>query len=158
MKNRFFLICIAVLLSLPTCMAVDNNTSESQMFQTETTTTSNPQPANDTNQINNELTEDMTTTTETTEASNLPDNLIQTPVQTPYKNPISKRKLVKKFLLAMFGVIISSLILYVGLTLYNKIRYGIENKVRTLDGEVPLQAPDDMTSAIQTFLSKTKWK
>lgn len=76
----------------------------------------------------------------------------------PYKEPISKRKLAKKFLLAMFSVGVSSLILYFGLTVYNRIREGGPVKVKTLEGETPLTEPSDLESAVKTFLKKTKWK
>jgi len=76
----------------------------------------------------------------------------------PYKKPISKRKLVKKFLLAMFAVGMSSVALYVGLTIYNKIRSGMPVQVKTPDGETPLSSPIDSDTAVRVFLDKTKWK
>lgn len=77
---------------------------------------------------------------------------------TPYKSPISKRKLLKKFLLAMVSVAVSSFVLFFGLTLYNRIRNTILNEVRTPDGETSLESPDDLTDAVNKFLEKTSWK
>jgi len=76
----------------------------------------------------------------------------------PYKQPISKKKILKKFVLAMFGVILSSLILYFGLTVYNRFREFISTpKVKSTDGETPLQSPADLEGSVRTFLDKTKW-
>ena len=75
----------------------------------------------------------------------------------PYKQPISKRKLIKKFLLAMFAVGVSSLVLYFGLTLYNKFRDNSVVQIKTPDGNTPLSEPQDIESAIDIFLDKTKW-
>jgi len=79
-------------------------------------------------------------------------------VDKTYKQPISKRKIAKKFLLAMFGVGISSFLIFFVLTLYNKIRGRIVNQVKTPEGETTLQSPDDYDSAVRIFLDKTKWK
>jgi hypothetical protein len=96
--------------------------------------------------------------------SNLPENnvnatqdTITTP--TPYKQPISKKRVAKKFLLAMFGVVVSSLLIFGILTVYNKIREGFVKKetLPEIDGETSLDTPDDLTGAIKSFLDKTKW-
>ena len=88
-----------------------------------------------------------------TEEEPAPDVLVS-----PYKQPISKKKIIKKFILAMMGVILSSLILYFGLTFYNKIRERFsEPKIKNSDGETPLQSPADLEGAVRTFLDKTKW-
>ena len=42
----------------------------------------------------------------------LPENTVQNVVNTDFKQPISKRKVAKKFLLAMFGVAISSFLIF----------------------------------------------
>ena len=57
----------------------------------------------------------------------------------------------------MIAVIVSSMTLYYGLTLYNKIRDGYAPAIKTNEGETSLQNPDDMESAVRTFLEKTKW-
>lgn len=80
-----------------------------------------------------------------------------TQMESQYKQPTSKRKIAKKFLAAMGGVVASSIILFVLLTVYNKIRDKIKNRVKTPDGEVSLETPDDMKNAIKTFLEITKF-
>ena len=90
---------------------------------------------------------------EITEEEQVPET-----VASPYKQPISKKKILKKFILAMLGVLISSLALYFGLTVYNKIREIIvEPKIKDVEGETPLQSPADLEDAVRTFLDKTKW-
>lgn len=82
---------------------------------------------------------------------------VVTPV-TPYKQPVSKRKIAKKFLLAMGGVATSSLIIFLLLTLYNKVREGFVSGAKTPDGEVSLETPEDLQGAVRAFLDKTDWK
>ena len=77
--------------------------------------------------------------------------------ETIYKQPISKRKIVKKFLAAMGGVVVSSLALFFLLTLYNRIREGYVSQTKTVEGEPSLETPDDLNSAVKTFLVKTNW-
>lgn len=75
-----------------------------------------------------------------------------------YKQPISKRKLIKLFLKAMIAVGISCVVLYAGLTAYNRLRgVVIETAAKTPDGETPLTSPDSLESAVRIFLEKTKW-
>lgn len=75
----------------------------------------------------------------------------------PYKKPISKRRLIKKFLLAMLAVGLSSVVLYFGLTVYNRFREGLPVQVKTPEGETPLSVPTDAETAVKTFLDKTRW-
>ena len=75
-----------------------------------------------------------------------------------YKQPVSKRKIAKKFLLAMGGVTISSLALFILLSLYNKMRENFLNQIKTLDGKTSLEVPDDFENSIKTFLDQTSWK
>lgn len=83
---------------------------------------------------------------------------VVTPI-TPYKQPVSKRKIAKKFIFAMGGVAISSFLIFFMLTLYNKLRENFsKNHIKTPNGEVSLGTPDDIDSAIKTFLDKTKWE
>lgn len=74
-----------------------------------------------------------------------------------YKKPISKKALLKKFLLAMFCVGIVSILLYVGLNIYQKTRENTPPEVKTPEGETPLSVPNDIESATKIFLDKTKW-
>lgn len=77
-------------------------------------------------------------------------------VDTEYKKPISKRKIAKKFLLAMGGVAVSSFAIFFLLTIYNNIRKRYTD-VKTPEGETPLESPPDIESAVKFFLEKTKW-
>lgn len=72
-----------------------------------------------------------------------------------FKEPVSKKKIAKKFILAMLGVSISSLLIFLILTLYNKLRYP-NNSFLPADNEHSLQTPDDIESAVRVFLEKTK--
>ena len=74
-----------------------------------------------------------------------------------YKQPLNKRKIAKKFLAAMGGVAVSSFAIFFLLSVYNRVRENLLNQVKTPDGETSLATPDDLESAIKTFLSKTKW-
>ena len=74
-----------------------------------------------------------------------------------FKEPTSKRKIAKKFLAAMAGVGISSLAIFFMLTVYNRIREGFQNRVKTPDGETSLETPEDLNGAIRVFLDKTNW-
>ncbi len=76
----------------------------------------------------------------------------------PYKQPVSKKKMAKKFLMAMGGVAISSVLLFVFLTIYNKIRASIlAPKNDQQSGETSLVTPETLTDAVKTFLDKTKY-
>jgi hypothetical protein len=77
--------------------------------------------------------------------------------ETQFKEPISKRKIAKKFLAAMGGVGISSFAIFFMLTVYNRMREGFQNRVKTPEGETSLETPEDLNGAIRVFLDKTKW-
>ena len=77
-------------------------------------------------------------------------------IDTEYKQPLSKRKIAKKFLLAMSGVGISSFLIFFLLTIYNRIRESYCD-VKTPDGEFSLETPTDLEKAVKNFLEKTKW-
>lgn len=147
MKNKFFAILILALLSLPVSVwAVDdysagagagvgvNEGVEATQGVSESTGDETESVAQETPQ----------------EVQDLPTN--------PYKQPVSKKKIVMKFLAAMLGVGISSVTIYVGLTLYNKVRDGFAGEVHTPEGETPLNTPEKMEDAVKTFLDKTKWE
>ena len=76
----------------------------------------------------------------------------------PYKQPISKRKLLKKFLLAMFLVGLSPVIIYFGVLMYKSVNKSANIQVKTLEGDTPLSAPTNIESATKVFLEKTDWK
>lgn len=140
MKNRIIAIILVLFLSLPTIVsAVDEAAPATEEHAVVEDVVRNPQT----------LDEDLANS-EQQESNTIQAN--------SYKKPISKRKLVKKFLLAMFSVAVSSFVLYFGLTMYNRIRTEILNEVKTPDGETSLESPDDLTSAVNKFLDKTNWK
>ncbi len=93
---------------------------------------------------------------DTVEVEELPQEPV---IQNNFKQPVSKKKIAKKFLLAMSGVAISSIILFVLLSLYNKLRasFGGNAIQPPAEGEAPLETPDNLTDAVKTFLDKTKW-
>ena len=78
----------------------------------------------------------------------------------PHKQPVSKKKVAKKFLAAMAGVGISSLMLFLILTLYNKIRENLLQAKKEIppEGETSLVTPDYLVDAVRIFLEKTKWQ
>lgn len=74
---------------------------------------------------------------------------------TPFKEPISTRQYAFKFLYAMGGVVVSSLILFVGLSVYNKIRSKVV-KVATNDYANTFNSPTNLKDAVNIYLEKTK--
>lgn len=127
--NKLFVITLVILLSLPARVQAVDNILDSTGQETVVTA------------IEDELKSET-----------------QVEKETQFKQPISKRKIAKKFLVAMGGVAISSLALFFLLNLYNKIREGCIGQTKTLDGEISLETPCDIDSAIKTFLDKTDWK
>ena len=127
--NRLFAIILSVLLTLPV-----------SVWAVEYTVNIEGEPT----PIINTLDEDL-------------DNVDVAEQEEQFKQPISKRKIIKKFLAAMGGVAISSFAIFFLLTAYNRIREGFEGQVRTPEGETSLETPDDLSSAVRTFLEKTKW-
>lgn len=80
-------------------------------------------------------------------------------IETQLKQPVSKKKIAKKFLLAMSGVAISAILLFLILTVYNKIRAGIFGQTQeNPNGETSLVTPDSLPDAVRTFIDKTKWE
>ena len=76
----------------------------------------------------------------------------------PYKQPVIKKKVAKKFLMAMGGVALSSILLFLLLTLYNRIRNGVISTKQELPaGETSLVTPENLIDAIKIFLEKTKY-
>lgn len=139
--NKLFAILIMCSLSLPV-IAIEGQEAETTPVsaeQLEVLTT------DEVNELNSQ-------TVQETDAA--PDVL-----PSRFKEPVSKKTLVKKFLIAMLCVVGTSIFLYVILSLYNKVR----DVVTTSDpippeGEKPLDAPDDLTEAVKTFIDKTSWE
>ena len=94
-------------------------------------------------------------TTSVQECENkLPEELTQTE---HFKQPTSKRKIAKKFIFAMLGVMISSIVLFVLLSLYNKLRNAFSAPQQQSQNETSLATPDNLTDAVRTFLDKTNY-
>ena len=93
------------------------------------------------------------------ETPNTVQELPPAPKNIQYKQPVSKRKIAKKFLLAMAGVAISSILLFAILSLYNKLResLGIAGQEETPENITSLTTPDNLEDAVKTFLDKTRW-
>lgn len=70
------------------------------------------------------------------------------------KEPVSKKKVAYKFLMAMLGVAASSVVLYVGLSAYNKLIKGESSAVVGLNS---LRTPENFKDAVEVFLEKTDW-
>ena len=80
-------------------------------------------------------------------------------IDTTYKQPMGKKKLAKKFIIAMLCVAGTSIFLYGTLSLYNKFRNGFfSDELTPPEGEKPLDAPNDLTEAVKTFIDKTHWQ
>ena len=138
MKNKIFGITLAIMLSLPASVwAVDNLQAAEE-----------PQI---------EVVEELAETQKLDEDASAEESQEEQSPASPYKQPISKKKIIKKFLLAMGGVVFSSLLLYGGLSAYNKVRDEVVKPVKISDGETSLKTPNDMEEAVKTFLEKTKW-
>ena len=138
--KKLFTILIMCSLSLPV-LAIEEQEVETALFDT------NNQEAITTEEVNrlNQNTEDINTVS-------VPETF-----PSPYKEPVSKKKLVKKFLIAMLCVAGCSIFLYGTLSVYNKIRDGLLSTSVPPDSEKPLDAPNDLTEAVKTFIDKTKW-
>lgn len=73
----------------------------------------------------------------------------------PYKQPINQWELALKFLYAMGGVVASSVVLFVGLTVYNKIRSCVI-KVAETDYANTLSSPNNQKDSINVYLERSK--
>ena len=60
-----------------------------------------------------------------------------------------------KFSWAMLGVLISSVVIFISLKIYQKLALKNSSKSDTIDYEKTLESPKDFKEAINLFLSKT---
>lgn len=72
------------------------------------------------------------------------------------KVPIGRKALAMKFVLAMLGVGASSVIIFVGLSAYNRFIYGTVKPKIAKNEDESYQTPNNMKDAIEIFLRKTK--
>ena len=89
------------------------------------------------------------------------DNVAVTePVKTestlPLKQPYSRKALAMKFIMAMIGVGASSVIIYVGLSVYNRFIYGTSKPKHVKTEDDNFKTPNNMKDALDIFLKKTK--
>lgn len=136
LKNKIFTIILMVLLVSPVVAEPENIQNVEGL-----TNISQEMPA------------------EQSENVKVEEALPQMPESITYKQPVSRKQMAKKFLLAMAGVGISSILLFVVLTLYNKVReiMGISGGDVSSEDENSLETPDNLEDAVRTFLDKTKW-
>lgn len=135
MKNKILVIFMALALTLPVY-----STQEEE-----------PLPVSET-QAQETVVNEPDNTTET----------IQEPEQKEINNalrkPTSKRKIAKKFLLAMLGVIISSTLIFALLSIYNKLRENFKVEIKNPKEEPSsLETPDNLNDAVKSFLDRTNW-
>lgn len=143
LKNRVITLILAIVMSVSVCIAINTEYTETAP-QAEHGIFETIQEENEIQSENSDI--------------NLPAPPKQEVQTNAYKQPISKKKIVFKFLIAMLCVAISSFVIYIGLTLYNRIRDGFVSQSNTsAEEEKSLDAPEDISDAIRTFLEKTKW-
>ena len=137
MKNRFFVILLGLMLLLPVSAEEMGNETL---------------PLED-NNVYEEVSDsgDGISNNEILIQSEIPQVL-------PHKQPVSKKKIIKKFLLAMLGVGASSILIFVSLSIYNKIKNGVVRSEYITNGDSSLNTPDNITDAVKSFLEKTKWE
>ena len=70
------------------------------------------------------------------------------------KAPISKKQLALKFVMAMAGVAASAVVIYVGLSFYNKL---FREQSEPVVGLNSLRTPENFKESINLFLEKTNW-
>lgn len=78
------------------------------------------------------------------------------PVEIQTKKPIRKRDLAMKFVMAMLGVVASSVTIYVLLSVYNKLMYGSTVQKTNEAEDNKYKTSTNMKEAINIFLKKTK--
>ena len=94
------------------------------------------------------------------ESQNVENDVLPSQANIPskYKAPTSKKKLAKKFIIAMLCVAGTSIFLYGTLSFYNRIKEGffIENSYS--EENTPLDTPQDISEAVKSFVDKTRWQ
>ena len=137
--NKLFAILIICSLSIPV-IAIEGTEAEMTPVSSEALTTE------DVNELNNQT------------ASEIDSMVEQDSLTSKFKEPVSKKTLIKKFIIAMLCVAGTSAFLYFALSIYNKLRNTLSEPAPMLsEGEKPLDAPVDLTDAVKSFVEKTKW-
>jgi len=142
--NRIFVILLMCILSLPV-IAIEGQEVELTPVNEETLEVIPPE---ETKELNSPI--------------SFEQNRLPAPTQNlngQFKEPVSKKKLLKKFVIAMLCVAGTSIFLYGALSIYNKIRESLGvSKTEQLEGEQTLEAPSDLTEAVKSFVEKTHWE
>ena len=142
--DKFFAILLMCILSLPV-IAIEGQEVELAPVNEETLEVI---PTEEAKELNSPV--------------SFEQNKIPAPTQNlngQFKEPVSKKKLLKKFVIAMLCVAGTSVFLYGALSIYNKIRNGLDvEKTEPLEGEQTLEAPSDLTEAVKSFIEKTHWE
>ena len=146
MKNKICILLLALSLIMPAY-------SENENIMPENTTEQVNEVVADTEQA--DVTE-QTVTEQETAIQEEPKEEVAAP--TPYKQPVSKKRIIKKFLLAMLGVLASSLIIFVGLSVYNRFREILTANTSMEGDEKILETPENISEAVKSFVDKTKWE
>ena len=148
MKNKF--IIILIMLALPLSVrAVDESLIpiEEPVYVEQTAET--------TEDFHNQEIEDIQNVSPDVENKAPEVKKEETPL--PYKQPISKKKLIKQFFKAMFLLGVFAFAIYYGLAFYKRFKEPDMVQIKTPDGKTPLSEPEDLESAVDIFLDKTKW-
>lgn len=90
------------------------------------------------------------------EDTNYTAEQVPTETQIPSRQPYSRKALAMKFVLAMLGVGASSVIIYVGLSIYNRFIYGTPAVKQQKTEDESFKTPNNMKDALDIFLKKTK--
>lgn len=96
-----------------------------------------------------------------TTVADKPVNEVKQPTSLPQKNAYALEKetgfkyAILKFLLAMLGVLLSSLAIFAGLKFYKKIVLKSDLKQTEIDYDKTLESPKNFKEAINLFLHKT---
>ena len=143
MIKRFFAILIMCSFLVPVLAEEEQGPSSTLINQESIETLSKEDNA----ELNNN--------TQSFESDVLP---AQTSLPSAYKEPTSKKKLAKKFIIAMLCVAGTSVFLYATLSFYNRIRYGLFTENMFSDEETPLDTPQDISEAVRAFVDKTRWQ
>ena len=155
LKNRICLILLVFSLILPVYAELDEDIVENKNSGSFEEVILNEQ---------NEFEQDSDTANkEVLDSMQVPDNTSEesapkTLISTQYKNPTSKKVIIKNFLFAMLGVLVSSFLIFAILSIYNKIRDGFFEQIMPADNDSTLNTPEDMNEAVKGFVERTKWE
>ncbi len=140
MKNKILVIIMALTLALPVYSLQEEGVMPAQENTVEQVQTNENIVQND--EVVDNASEEKILTKES------------------FKQPTSKRKVAKKFIIAMLSVGLSSLIIYAALSLYNKFRDNLSQTQALDKKEEPssLETPDNLNDAIKSFLDRTHWE